>query len=207
MGISAHGDESHTLKELLDRARSGDGRAFCDLAAPWETRLWQQAVALCGEAATAEDLVSETLVEAWKCLDRYDESCRLPTWLYAILLHRHQKHLRRLRSRPVSLASLPVRVADEHQAAQDNQPSREASPLENVLQTERHQSIRDALAALDDKHREVVLLRFFEEASVPEIARVTGCSEGTVKSRLHHGLNKLRRLKLSLNELNAGGDT
>ena len=206
MGISAHGDEAHEVKELLDRARSGDGRAFCELAGPLETRLWQQAVALCGEAATAEDLVSETLVEAWKCLARYDESCKLTTWLYAILLHRYQKHLRRLRSRPVSLASLPARVAEDHAAAQGQQPSREASPLETVLQTERNREIREALEALDEKHREVVLLRFFEDASVPEIARVTGCSEGTVKSRLHHALNKLRRLKLSLNELKAGGD-
>jgi RNA polymerase sigma-70 factor (ECF subfamily) len=207
MAISTHGDAAHNVKELLDRARSGDGRAFCELAAPLETRLWQQAVALCGEAATAEDLVSETLVEAWKCLARYDESCQLTTWLYAILLHRHQKHLRRLRSRPVSLASLPARVADDHAAAQGEQPSREASPLETVLQTERNREVREALAALDEKHRQVVLLRFFEEASVPEIAQVTGCSEGTVKSRLHHALNKLRRLKLSLNDLHPGRDT
>ena len=207
MGISTHGDEARVDMALLDRARSGDGRAFCELAAPLEARLWQQAMALCGEAATAEDLVSETLVEAWKCLGRYDESCRLTTWLYAILLHRHQKHLRRLRSRPVSLASLPGRVAEEHQAAQDNQPAREGSPLETVLQRERSREIREALDALDEKHREVVLLRFFEVASVPEIAQLMGCSEGTVKSRLHHALNKLRRLKFSLNDLNPGGDT
>jgi len=207
MGISAHGDEILDVQNLLGRARAGDGAAFCELAEPLEMRLWQQAVALCGDAATAEDLVSETLVEAWKCLERYDESCRLTTWLYAILLHRHQKHLRRLRSRPVSLASLPAAVAADHQAAQSDLPAREASPLETVLQRERNQAVRDCLDALDDKHRQVVLLRFFEEASVPEIARLTGCSPGTVKSRLHYALNKLRRLNVSLNDFHPGGDT
>jgi len=207
MGISAHGDEILDVQNLLGRARAGDGAAFCELAEPLEMRLWQQAVALCGDAATAEDLVSETLVEAWKCLERYDESCRLTTWLYAILLHRHQKHLRRLRSRPVSLASLPAAVAADHQAAQSDLPAREASPLETVLQRERNQAVRDCLDTLDDKHRQVVLLRFFEEASVPEIAGLTGCSAGTVKSRLHYALNKLRRLNVSLNDFHPGGDT
>ena len=112
-----------------------------------------------------------------------------------------------MRSRPVSLASLPAAVAADHQAAQSDLPAREASPLETVLQRERNQAVRDCLDALDDKHRQVVLLRFFEEASVPEIARLTGCSPGTVKSRLHYALNKLRRLNVSLNDFHPGGDT
>jgi len=53
----------------------------------------------------------------------------------------------------------------------------------------------------------VILLRFFEDASLAEIALVAGCSEGTVKSRLHHALNKLRRLNISLNEFTPGRDT
>jgi RNA polymerase sigma-70 factor (ECF subfamily) len=52
----------------------------------------------------------------------------------------------------------------------------------------------------------VVLLRFFEEASLAEMAGVLGCSEGTVKSRLHYALDKLRKMKLSLNLWHPGGD-
>ena len=51
---------------------------------------------------------------------------------------------------------------------------------------------------LPRKHREVVLLRFFEDAALPEIAAVLGCSLGTVKSRLHHALDKLRKMKMNL---------
>lgn len=207
MGISDIGDESQSLTQLLVQARTGDGRAFCRLAEPLETRLFQQAVALCGDTPTAEDLVAETLVEAWKSLARYDETCRFTTWLYAILLHRYQKNVRRLRSRPVSLASLPVTEAEGRRAAQEELPAAGASPLENVLQEEFNREMRGFIGELDDKHRQVVLLRFFEEASVTEMARVLGCSEGTVKSRLHHALNKLRRMKISLNDFNAGRDT
>ena len=207
MGISERSDESDRLTESLVQARAGDAQAFCRLAKPLEIRLFQQAIALCGDAPTAEDLVSETLVEAWKSLPRYNETCRFTTWLYAILLHRHQKNLRRLRSRPVSLASLPVTEADGHRAAQADLPAGDASPLERVLQTEFNGEIRDLIDALDEKHRQVVLLRFFEDASLSEMALVLGCSEGTIKSRLHHALEKLRRLKYFLNDPAPGRDT
>jgi DNA-directed RNA polymerase specialized sigma24 family protein len=85
---------------LLARARQGDAPAFCVLVQPLETRLLQQAIALCRDASAAEDLVSETLVQAWKSLANYNETCRLSTWLYAILLHRHQSSCRAARSRP-----------------------------------------------------------------------------------------------------------
>ena len=206
MGISIIGDEPASLPALLVLARTGDARAFCQLAEPLQARLLQQAIALCGDPALAEDLVSETLVEAWKSLARYNEFCRFTTWLYAILLHRHQKLLRHRRSRPVSLATLPVTEADGHRAGQENQPAMEASPLESVLQRESNREVRAALERLDEKHRQVVWLRFFEDASLAEMAVVLGCSEGTIKSRLHHALNKLRQMKLSLNPLRPGGD-
>ena len=206
MGISEIGDETQNLKGLLARARSGEAAAFCALAEPLQTRLFQQAEALCGDPATAEDLVSETLVEAWKCLARYDESCRFTTWLYAILLHRHHKNLRRRHSRPVSLASLSAPEADRHREAHDRVAAGGESPLETVLQTERNHQIRSAIDELEEPHRQVVLLRFFEEASLAEMAGVLGCSEGTVKSRLHYALDKLRKMKLSLNLWYPGGD-
>ena len=55
------------------------------------------------------------------------------------------------------------------------------------------------MESLPEKHRQVVLLRFFEDASLEEIAGALDCSVGTVKSRLHHALEKLRRMKNSVN--------
>ena len=89
---------------LLAQARQGDAPAFCQLVQPLEARLLRQAIALCRDPSAAEDLVSETLVQAWKSLLTYNETSRLSTWLYAILLHRHQKDLRAARSRPIPLA-------------------------------------------------------------------------------------------------------
>jgi RNA polymerase sigma factor (sigma-70 family) len=54
--------------------------------------------------------------------------------------------------------------------------------------------------ALPEKQREIIQLRFFEDASLPDIAALLGCSVGTVKSRLHYALEKLRKMKMNLPE-------
>jgi RNA polymerase sigma-70 factor (ECF subfamily) len=207
MGIGQDPQEIQNWKDLLARARAGEGEAFCQIARPLEQRLFQQAAALCRDDRTAEDLVSETLVEAWKGLARYDESCRFTTWLYSILLHRYQKNVRRMSSRPVSLSSLLANEAFSTQELEHRQPAPEPSPAESVLQAEQKTELRALVDSLAEKHRDVVLLRFFEEASLPEMAILLRCSEGTVKSRLHHALKKLRQMKNSLNQWRSRGDT
>ena len=67
--------------------------------------------------------------------------------------------------------------------------------------------LREAVQALPEKHRQVVQLRFFEDAALPEIAVALDLSVGTVKSRLHHALEKLRKMKSIVNLSNLPGDT
>jgi RNA polymerase sigma-70 factor (ECF subfamily) len=188
-------------RELLSRACAGEAGAFCLLTEPLQARLLRQAAALAGDLSAAEDLVSETLVEAWKSLPRYDQTCRLSTWLYAILLHRHRKSVRRARRRPISLAWLPLFEATELDRQQANLASPEPSPAETMAQNETGVRLRQCLERLPDKHRQVILLRFFEDASLPDMAAVLGCSVGTVKSRLHHALEKLRKMKMNLPDM------
>jgi len=190
--------EMPATRELLARARAGETQAFCLLIEPLQARLLQQAAALAGNLTAAEDLVAETLVEAWKSLARYNETCRLSTWLYAILLHRHQNAIRHARRRPVAAASLS---ADQFQTLSERQQtvlSAEMLPDEAASQRETLAQISRCLEALPEKHRQAILLRFFEDATLPDMAAVLGCSVGTVKSRLHHALEKLRQMKMNL---------
>lgn len=192
-------------REALARARAGEAEAFCRLTEPLQTRLLRQAAALADDLSAAEDLVAETLVEAWKSLARYDESCRFSTWLYAILLHRHQKWRRRARSRPAALAWLPVFQRDHLAARQENLPSPDPSPSEDAARNDNSALMRECVARLPEKHQRIILLRFFEDASLPDMARLLGCPVGTVKSRLHHALEKLRKIKMNFPEME--GDT
>jgi len=86
--------EPSGMRSLLDRARAGDAEAFCELCRAYETPLLRQAMMVCGNATLAEELVQDTLVEAWKCLRRYNGRCRLFTWLCAILLNRYRNSIR-----------------------------------------------------------------------------------------------------------------
>jgi RNA polymerase sigma-70 factor (ECF subfamily) len=201
MVITDDRSEPATELELLSRARDGEAPAFCLLIEPRQARLLRQAVALAGDLSAAEDLVSETLVEAWKSLSRYDETCRLSTWLYAILLHRYQKAVRRARSRPLSLAGLPFFEAAQHHERQQTVPASGPSPAEVAAQNEVFVRLRQCVERLPDKHRQIILLRFFEDASLPDMATLLGCSVGTVKSRLHHALEKLRKMNMNLSHV------
>ena len=201
MVISDDGIETTASGELLRRARAGDAPAFCRLTAPLQTRLLRQAAAMTGDVSVAEDLVSETLVEAWKCLAHYDGSCRFSTWLYAILLHRRQKWARRARSRPLALAWLAVFERDELTAQHENLASPEPLPSDKAAQNEFSAALRQCVDRLPEKHRRVILLRFFEDASLSDMAQVLGCPVGTVKSRLHHALEELREMKMNLPEM------
>jgi RNA polymerase sigma-70 factor (ECF subfamily) len=193
--------------ELLARARAGEADAFCELARNCETRLFQQAVALCHNPATAEDLAAETLIEAWKSLHRFNQTCRFSTWLYAILLHRWQKLMRKSRSRPVPLASLHPAEGSERETLLERSLDTQPLPAEALLQKELNTQLAQAIELLPTKHQEVVRLRFYEDASLPKIAGALGLPLGTVKSRLHHALEHLRQMKSLVNLSNESEDT
>ena len=178
MVITDDPPERSDSRELLARACEGEAEAFCRLTEPLQARLLRQAVAFAGDLGAAEDLVSETLVEAWRSLSRYNQTCRLSTWLYAILLHRHRKAIRRMRRRPISLVWLPFFEQQNLQDRQENLPSSELSPAEAMAQNETATRLRQRLEMLPEKHRQVILLRFFEDASLLDMASVLGCSVG-----------------------------
>jgi RNA polymerase sigma-70 factor (ECF subfamily) len=185
-------------RELLAHARAGDATAYCLLLEPLQPRLLRQAAALSNDPGTAEDLVSETRVRAWKNLARYNETCRLSTWLYAILLHCHQEAARRARSRPISLARLPFLEARRLHEQLENNPASGPSPATAAAQNETVLQLNRCIEKLPEKHREIIQFRFFEDASLADIAAVLDCSVGTVKSRLSHALEKLRKMKMNL---------
>ena len=178
-------------RSLLDQARAGDPEAFGEICRVHGTRLLRQAVALCGNLTLAEDLAQDTLVEAWKCLHRYNGRCQFFTWLCAILLNRYRNILRANQLRPASMPG--AREQDEFEE-QTNLPDHAASPDQAVELREQAVLVRQWVQALPAKHQQVIYLRFYVDDSLEGIAAALGCSVGTVKSRLFHALDKLRKM-------------
>jgi len=183
--------------DLLARAQAGDAESFCALCRVHETRLLRQALQLCGDAMLAEDLAQETLFAAWKSIGRFDERCQFFTWLCAILLNRYRNVLRLTlrQKRPVTFSALADSETDSAQRRLENVADTNPSPAQLAEQAEQTAFVRRCLERLPTKQREVVYLRFYVNDSLEGIAAALNCSTGTVKSRLYHALEKLRRMK------------
>jgi RNA polymerase sigma-70 factor (ECF subfamily) len=191
-------DEAPSGEDLVARAQLGDLQAFEGLCRQVEPRLLRQAIVWCGNESLAGELVQETLVEAWKCLHRYNGHCQFFTWVCAILHHRNLSYLRR--NRLCSLFSASSADPDEAQRILQRQPDLTAGPDEAVTNREQAEMIRRCIARLPPKQQQVILLRFFVDNSIEGIAAALRCSTGTVKSRLFHALENLRRMRC-LNQL------
>ena len=184
--------ETSETHNLLDQARAGDAEAFGEICRVHGTRLLHQAITLCGNPTLAEDLAQDTLVEAWKCLRRYNGRCQFFTWLCAILLNRYRNALRGNRLRPAS--TFGVRDQDEFEKRTGNLPDHAALPDQAIELREQAMLVRQCVQTLPAKHQQVIYLRFYVDDSLEGIAAALGCSVGTVKSRLFHALDKLRKM-------------
>jgi RNA polymerase sigma-70 factor (ECF subfamily) len=184
--------EISDTRSLLELARTGDAEAFGEICRIHETRLLRQAVALCGNITLAEDLAQDTLVEAWKCLHRYNGRCQFFTWLCAILLNRYRNFRRKNRLLPTSTPG--VLDQNEFEKHTSNPTDHAALPDQAVELHERAVLVRKCVRALPAKHQQVIYLRFYVDDSLEEIAAALGCPVGTVKSRLFHALDKLRKM-------------
>ena len=175
----------------LARAQQGDSDAFCELCRHFEASLRRQAMALCGNAVAADDLAQDTLIAAWKSLPRYNGKCQFFTWLTAILTHHHHRRLRQPWTRWILPHGHDSVAADapDHPADQADEPD------QVLVRTEAAALMRQNLESLSQKHREVIVLRFYANESLEGIAAALNCSVGTVKSRLFHALEKLRKMK------------
>jgi RNA polymerase sigma-70 factor (ECF subfamily) len=168
-------------EQLVQGLRSREPRAVQELVASCGARLFRSACLLCGDQAEAQDLVQETLLQAIRSAERFRGGSSLYTWLHGILLnltrhyHRDRKWV----------------VYDEELA------HRETPPAEVNLSGPDFAAASGALAeelqSLSAPHREVLVLRFFEDMKIHEIAAHLGVSKGTVKSRLHYAIAELQR--------------
>jgi RNA polymerase sigma-70 factor (ECF subfamily) len=183
--VNAHEDDE---RELIERAQAGEAIAFERLAEQHAARLWRCALALGKDRHWAEDLAQETLVEAWRSLARFDGRCRFSTWLYGVLRHRFLKGRRHHNAARLSAPDALGRV-----------PCTAYTPDRSAEASEDARRVRRAVASLPEEHRLVVELRFFAGATLDEIGAALGCPLGTVKSRLHYALERLRQMDLAVN--------
>jgi RNA polymerase sigma-70 factor (ECF subfamily) len=167
---------------FLERLRAGDARAFEELVASHQHRVFGVALRMLGSAAEAEEIAQEAFLRAHRSLPEFRGDAKLSTWLYAIVS-------RLCLNRLVSGDRKAVRHGEEVLLrVADPRGGPEAGAERGELESALHR----AIAELSEERRVVVILRDLEGLSYEEIAAALGLELGTVRSRLHRARMDLK---------------
>ncbi|MEW5927408.1 MAG: sigma-70 family RNA polymerase sigma factor [Gemmatimonadota bacterium] len=182
-------DDSGVVAQFL----AGEKRAFNELVERYQTRLLNFVYRTTGDRERAEDLVQETFIRVYRHLHRFDQTKKFSTWIYTIASNLAKNELRNRSRNPLVL----------FQAIKKNWDA-DARPLEwedntyrpDDLFRKRHlrRMVESAVSELPEHHRTVFVLREMEGKTYEEIADITKCNLGTVKSRLNRARNNFAQI-------------
>jgi RNA polymerase sigma-70 factor (ECF subfamily) len=175
---------------LAEIASRGDGPACLELIRRYRSRIYLIAYGYVRDREEALDITQETLLQMLEGLPRFRAQASFFTWLHRIAVNRCIDHSRHRSRRPPPLSLEEMREQTGVEPADERAV---VSPLEAVMASELRRQIWDAIAAVPDPFRDVVMLSDVEGIPIAEIARILRCPVNTVKSRLHRGRCHVRR--------------
>ena len=164
---------------LALRCQTGDPEAFADLIAVMERPLLYYATSLTGNQDAALDVLQDVWLKVVRGIRRLKDPGSLKPWLYTITHGVAVDRIRRDYKRDTAEQAQLEGLLDIEEPSFDKEDAT---------------AIRDALSRLGVKHREVLVLHFLQDLSILEIANVVGCSEGTVKSRIHYAKRQMKQI-------------
>ena len=164
-------------RDLISRARTGDGEAFEEIFALHGETLYRAAYAILRGPEDAEDALQEVIVKVLSGLRRFDSRRPLLPWLRRIMVNECLSRLRRRR---------------DFQPLSDDLPSARGSPHAATEDAETIRQVRDALAGLPARQRIAITLFSLDGMDLRDTAHAMRCSVGTVKAHLHRARQKLR---------------
>ena len=164
--------------ELVIRAQGGDQEAFADLVYAIADRFLAVSHRILSDISLAEDATQQALLSVWQDLPQLRDPARFEAWSYRILVRECYGEGRRTRAWS---SAAPRLVALD--------PPDDADALGEVHDRDQ---LERAFRRLSVEHRAVVVLHYYLDQSIDEIAETLGVSPGTVKSRVHHAMRGLR---------------
>ncbi len=182
-------DDSGVVTAFL----GGEERAFEELVVRYQTRLLNFIYRTVGDRERAEDLVQEVFIRVYRHLHRFDRSKKFSTWAYTIASNLAKNELRNRSRNPLVLfQTVKKNWQDEDRPLEFE----DSSTRPDDMYRKRHlrQVVEESVAKLPAHHRDVFVLRELEGKSYEEIAEITGCNLGTVKSRLNRARNSFAEI-------------
>ena len=197
-GESVRALEREQLQELDDgqvvaRHLVGDPQAFGSLVDRYQTRLLNFINRTIGDRERAEDLVQEVFIRVFRHIQRFDQTKKFSTWIYTIASNLAKNELRNRSRNPLVLfQTIKKNWESDHRPLQFEDTT--ARPDDLFRKRFLKDAVDQCVAQLPEHHRDVFVLRELEGKSYQEIAEITGCNLGTVKSRLNRARNSFAQL-------------
>ena len=175
------GQKDSVAKQLVERVRRGDKRAFDLLILKYQHKIISIVVRYVGDRNDVQDVSQETFIKAYRALPNFRGESAFYTWLYRIAINTAKNHLVSKSRRP---PNIDVDIDDgefQNNSAvlRDNE-----SPQASLATKQMEEVIFRAIENLPPELRVAVTLREFEGLSYEEIARMMDCPDGTVRSRI-----------------------
>jgi RNA polymerase sigma-70 factor (ECF subfamily) len=188
--LTAPADGAIADTELIDRARQHDVQAYSELVRRYQKKIYALVYNMTSNREDAEDLVQDVFIKAYSSLGHFHGNSSFYTWVYRIAVNRTINFLKK-RSRRAADSLDDVDRAIERDPAFVELSAKE-SPFRDMSITELRERLNRALKTLSEKHRVVVVMHDIEGTPHEEIAKILGCSEGTVRSRLFYARQALQ---------------
>jgi RNA polymerase sigma-70 factor (ECF subfamily) len=169
--------------DLVERAQRGDAAAYGELVDRYQGVAVRTAYVIAGEAAEAEDAAQEAFVKAYRALSRFRAGKPFRPWLLSIVANEARNRRRAAGRRAVLRLRVAAQVAPGEAAP---------SPEGVLIAAEERATLLMAVDRLGDGDRLVLSCRYFLELTEEETAAVLGVRRGTVKSRAHRALARLK---------------
>lgn len=174
---------SESQEEALVRCcQAGDTEAFRALIELHRGVLFGTAYLMMRDRGLAQDAVQEAVVKVWKQIPSLRLRSSVKAWMVRIVVNEVKQQVRKKRVPTVPLEQLSELAGD---------PDEAETPL---IRDEERKGLKQALNKLPSGQKEAVVLRYFSDLTVPEIATVVGQHQGTIKSRLSRGLVRLKEI-------------
>jgi RNA polymerase sigma factor (sigma-70 family) len=157
---------------LIDASRSGDRTAFAQIIERYHRAVYAVSFSGVRDRSLADDITQEAFVTAWRRLDDLRDATRLPAWLCGIARNLGRNARKRMRRETVGE---PVEPIDS------------MTPYEALSEAESERLVAVALGQIPDVYREPLVLYYYEERSVDDVARSLGISAATTNKRLSRG--------------------
>lgn len=171
-------------RELVLRCQRNEPRAFDELVARHQDRVYTAVTRFCGNAEDAADVVQRAFINAFRKIQEFKGDSAFSTWIYRIAFNQAISFRRENRRSTVSLDG-----KDEDKSLE---PAVDSNPTEKLEGEETQKKVQQALDQLEEGDRQIILLKDLQGHSYDEIAGIMQIPKGTVRSRLHRARLELK---------------